>query len=372
MHTRSLSLSLAFSLFALVVACGGTDGTDDSGSSDGAGGSAGDGSAGDAGGPAKPSGGASGQAGAPTAGKGGSAPSAGTSGSSGKSGAGSAGKSGAGGAPCKTDGQTASSSSQCCGKQLDDFGACCTGKGCCSAVNHSQKTADGKCGCLPGYDWATTDPADFSCVLEKDHVVTCTGVGHVNPTWCTCTGDANGGKTKIVGSCTKDPSFAPMTCCADAGFPDAGSCSCFLSQAWRCLAFSGECSCSYYWDKDAVQYTTTVCDAVPEPNGTPWRCCKSKFGSCGCKANGPACAADETEVKDCASDVKIGLQPFKGCAAGQKSVGGCSNVGAGGAGNCTKDAQCGTECTGTDPVCCPICDAGTCKVTCCSSNGVCF
>lgn len=335
--------------------------------------------------------GGAGVAGASAAAGGGAAASAGTSagvggGAAGKGGSasstgGNAGSGATGGAACKADGASSGNAAACCSKQIDAFGACCTGKHCCAAFNHSGKNPakTTECVCNAGYDWASTDPTDYSCVPVKDHVVDCSAVGHTDPLWCTCTTDKNTGPTKVTGSCVKDPSFAPMTCCADSAYPSSGACECYLSQAWRCLSFdSTSCSCDYFWAADAVQYTTTVCDAVPEPNGTPWRCCATKYGTCECKQNGAACAVGEKEVSDCASDVKIGLSPFKGCATGQTQVSGCSNLGTGGtggsgSGGCKSDADCPADCTGDDPVCCGTCKpGGYCGQICCSSSGTCF
>src|SRR5438045_5236693 len=56
---------------------------------------------------------------------------------------------------CEPLGSSAASSSECCSAQLDDFGQCCSGMGCCAAVNHSHGASDGYCHCDDGYEWAS-------------------------------------------------------------------------------------------------------------------------------------------------------------------------------------------------------------------------
>lgn len=204
-----------------------------------------------------------------------------------------------------------------------------------------------------------------------EHVVDCTW-SDPSPKRCACTPkDSSTGPVRITGKCEKDPSFAPMRCCASSGYPKSGTCACYLSQPWGCMGFAsfGRCSCDYYWDAKTPEYRTSVCDAVPEPDGTPWRCCADiTHASCECNRKGAACATGEVEVKDCTSDKKLGITPFTGCPTGQVEALGCSGSPTG---DCTKDSDCGGSCSGEDPVCCSVCSGGRCKLSCCGTLG-CF
>jgi len=277
---------------------------------------------------------------------------------------------GGSGPGCEPVGASVTSSADCCSHQKDDFDQCCSGSGCCASFNHSHASGANECSCEDGYVWASDAPTDFRCELPSAHVVDCSGQT-TDPMWCECTPqDDNSGTVQLEGSCHTDPSFAPMSCCADNGFPGAGSCACYLSQPWRCMAFFDECTCSYYWDASASEYLTNVCDNVPEPDGTPWHCCLSPYGHCDCEANANSCPAGETPVADCTQDWALGFNGFSGCEAGEHWVPSCDGGGSGG--NCDSSSDCPGDCTGTDPVCCPTCDGGTCGQTCCFSDGSCF
>ncbi|WP_437328677.1 hypothetical protein [Sorangium sp. So ce381] len=347
-----------------------SSGDDQSGTARGGGGGS-SADVGSSGGGGPSSGGSGG--GSSTGGSGGGGPSSGGSGagSSIHEEAGPASGGGAASAGCIPDGSSANSDAECCSGQLDLTYLCCSGSNCCSAANHATSNPLGGCMCEPGYEWQTGAAHDRRCI-QADHVVNCTSTV-TDPKWCSCaSADTNPGETEFVGYCEKDPTFAPMACCKSNGYPATGTCDCYLTQAWRCLAFTDVCYCSYYWDADAIEYTTRVCDNVPEPDGTPWRCCLSDYGGCNCRARGAACGAHETEVANCASDAALGFTRFTGCPAGQSSANGCTSDPHTGGGQCTTDSQCGGSCTGDDPVCCPTCKNGYCGQLCCSTSGVCY
>jgi len=133
---------------------------------------------------------------------------------------------------CHPDGFNADSVFDCCSQKIDDFGQCCSAKGCCNASNHSHGSGS-QCACDEGYMWASDDPADYSCVVPDDHVIACTSQGYA-PQWCECTPqDDNLGEVALTGSCYPDQTFAPMTCCASNSYPEAGSCQCWMTQQWQ-------------------------------------------------------------------------------------------------------------------------------------------
>lgn len=230
---------------------------------------------------------------------------------------------------------------------------------------------DGVCvSCVPDVPH-DAGPPDAGPPPPRDHVVTCTG-SVTRAEWCECNGDTDTGPTRFSGTCIPDASFAPMICCASSGFPSSGSCSCWLSQPWRCQSFSSSCACSNYYDPGAGVPYTTVCDNVPDTR--PWRCCASG-GHCNCERDGAACGAGEREVSNCTDYVALGLQAARtSCPSGQHQVSSCS--GGGSSGSCASDSDCPGSCTGSDPVCCPSCIASGsshyCGQYCCSSSGVCF
>lgn len=102
---------------------------------------------------------------------------------------------------CKSNGQWASTNNQCCSKQRDDRGKCCTGHACCAARNHSYTTGSGTCACKHGYTWSHPGASNDrrckriptqTCKKDGEHAVRnqdCCSQERTNTGIC-CTGNA--------------------------------------------------------------------------------------------------------------------------------------------------------------------------------------
>ena len=242
-------------------------------------------------------------------------------------------------------------------------GAVC-GDGKCNG-GETQASCCSDCGCAAG---ATCKGG--KC-LVNDHAIACAATNGKD--WeadCTCTAqDSNKGVPKYSGATCAGKTLDPDFCCQDSGYPGGGSCSCFpgtsaaSSTLWSCLSGGAEsCFCGY-----GVQGGSSFqCDATPEPNGTQWVCCADpKDASCYCQqAKYGGCVGGSSSVSACTT-APTGWKPRpKTCAAGQQTVSACNPDG----GSCKNDSECGSNCSGTDLVCCPTCTSGKCQ-TCCTNGG---
>lgn len=87
--------------------------------------------------------------------------------------------------PCKKDGEASTQASDCCSKERDDAGVCCTGNGCCTAAHFAKVDANGACTCLAGYERVSPgDPKDVRCKQKAQTGLSCsltfTMTGHSN------------------------------------------------------------------------------------------------------------------------------------------------------------------------------------------------
>ena len=268
-------------------------------------------------------------------------------------------------------------------------GTVCTSVTECSGVLHACTSAGQKFDCVTstcvassgtggsGAGGASSGGSGGSAAGgAATHVVAC-GTGNPSATGnpsCSCSAETGSGSAVYQGTCGPGAGLETnQTCCVANGYPKAGgSCACYhlvTSPQWACLQAPGYCSCGY-----AVQggATASLCNNVPDPNGTRWRCCAepsddqcSCFAAASTTAAPEACAAGEIEVSACTNAIPQIQRPISSCA----------DVGATGIGTCTPDgnacktaSDCG-DCVGTDPMCCPTCTSGACGLFCCGTSG---
>lgn len=99
-----------------------------------------------------------------------------------------------------------------------------------------------------------------------------------------------------ISSCDEDR-FAPTDtlCCAQAGFPEAATCTCFLWGCNRLVADNTSCECG----GGAIRSGIPHASCSP---GTPEHiCCAGYGGSCDCRRDGAGegCGADRVQVPRC-------------------------------------------------------------------------
>ncbi len=174
----------------------------------------------------------------------------------------------------------------------------------------------------------TTTARDAGPPPPRDHDVYCgsAGGGTAASAFCRCDPlDANTGTVRYSGSdCAEHPS-SPAFCCAGPGYPGSGTatCECHYSLQWICTASGTNiCDCAYYV-RDLPGHITT-CDDAPGPDGYPWLCCRTTYGSCRCfnTSGGTAhCGSGDTVVHDCVTPAVIAPTS---CPSGTTSTATCS------------------------------------------------
>lgn len=195
---------------------------------------------------------------------------------------------------------------------------------------------------------------------------------------CTCTSSGGEGDTFEYSGASCRPSFDeldfPPLYCADADYPRSGSCSYWSAGTWRCSRVFRSCACSFSAEHIESAWLSRTCDALPESDGTPWRCC-AHDADCSCRPGSDACPDDWREVTSCTSYKDLGLRPPPGsCPDGQAEVRDCNIVDPNAPPTgCRGSYDCPSNCDDAgDAICCSICAAGgKCVTSCCSEVG-CF
>jgi len=181
------------------------------------------------------------------------------------------------------------------------------------------------------------------------HEVVCGNGDASTPTapLCTCKASGVAGQpTYSGGSCASSGMGA--LCCADAKYPDEGSCSCYgVWTPWACYSELSpatgpgaiSCTCGYLKGQQVFgdPMSTTTCNITPnasDTNGMGRRCCSSLGGDgasaeCGCidTADSDLSCGGARAVTNCATPELAGIpvQTAPACTAGQHAIASCSS-----------------------------------------------
>jgi hypothetical protein len=165
-----------------------------------------------------------------------------------------------------------------------------------------------------------SDQGTASCSAEAT-------VTSLTAPFCSCSSTAGSGTPAYAGvACNAAPGTYSSLCCAADGYPNGGTCDCYVAGSWNCWNFPNgtDCGCSLSARPPGTA-VATECNNSPGPDGLPWVCCADAI-SCSCQEHVSGCGPGQSVVTDClagAAALGVALPPA-GCPSGTTLVSDCS------------------------------------------------